>query len=305
VIRGVSEYSRWLAGAVPVSLGRVGLCILLMVVGGRPLCGQALNVLLTNDDGFEAPGIVAMHGALLEAGHRVTLVAPLKNQSGVGSAITTSGTIDYYPQETGVWAVDGTPADAVALALTHLMRTDPPDLVISGANFGQNVGASVVSSGTVGAALTGARAGIPAIAVSIAIDPRQAEGLSGTLDAMLPAAELTVDIVRQLAESADGELLPPRTVLNLNYPAVGDRAPGGTRFATVSAHRGFRQVFTVAGDSGPARVGMALANTDRAEEGSDLSLLSNGFVTLSVLEGNLGMGKESWPPFLQRLAVER
>ena len=153
------------------------VALLLAAVSGScsPAQAQSLNVLLTNDDGFEAPGLVAMRGALLQAGHRVTVVAPLENQVGVGAAITTSGTIDYYPQEEGVWAVDGTPSDAVALALVHVMRADPPDVVIAGADYGQNVGAGVMVSGTVGAALTAARTGVPAIAVSVATDPRQAE----------------------------------------------------------------------------------------------------------------------------------
>ena len=136
-----------------VQAGLASLLIVATAGGWSPVAGQSLNVLLTNDDGFDAPGIVAVRHALLKAGHRVTMIAPLENQSGVGSAITTSGTIDYYPQEDGVWAVDGTPSDAVSLALVHVMGTDRPDVVISGANFGQNVGANVVSSGTVAAAL--------------------------------------------------------------------------------------------------------------------------------------------------------
>lgn len=275
---------------------------------GTPLAAQSLNILLTNDDGFDAPGLAEMRRALLDAGHRVTVVAPLENQSGVGSAVTTSGTIDYYPQEEGVWAVDGTPSDAVALALVHVMRDDPPDLVISGANFGQNVGAGIVSSGTVGAALTAARTGVPALALSVAVDPRQAgrpTPFAGTADAFGPAAELVVEIVRQLAETGGEGLLPPRAVLNVNYPAVGADPPDGVRFATVSALRGYRQVFTVAGASGPARVEMALANTERAEEGSDLALLAAGFATVSVLDGSLDAGTASWEPLRERLIIER
>ncbi len=284
--------------------------LLLTVTAGSwsPVAGQSLNVLLTNDDGFDAPGIVAVREALLQAGHRVTVIAPLENQSGVGSAITTSGTIDYYPQEDGVWAVDGTPSDAVSLALVHVMRSDLPDVLISGANFGQNVGANVVSSGTVGAALTASRAGVPAIAVSVAIDPRQAgrsAPFAGTRDAFDPAADLVVEVVRQLAETGGAGLLPPRAILNINYPAIGADEPDGVRFATVSSLRGFRQVFSVAGTSGPARVEMALANVDRAEEGSDLALLDAGFVTISVLDGDMDAGRESWEPLLERLIIER
>ena len=283
------------------------LCVAALV-GPPPLAGQSLNVLLTNDDGVEAPGIAALRRVLLDAGHRVTVVAPLENQSGVGSAVTTSGTIDYESRGDGMWAVDGTPSDAVALALVHVMRSNPPDLVISGANLGQNVGASLVSSGTVGAALSAARAGVPAIALSVAIDPRQAEGptaYAGTRDALGPASEFVVEVVRQLAETGGEGLLPPRVILNVNYPAVGSDAPDGVRFATVSSLRGFRQVFSVSGQGGPARVEMALANADRAEAGSDLALLGAGFVTISVLDGDLDAGQVSWEPLLERLIIER
>ncbi|MGB1840052.1 MAG: 5'/3'-nucleotidase SurE [Longimicrobiales bacterium] len=293
------ERCRWLPAAV------VWIATL---VGAPPLAGQSLNVLLTNDDGVEAPGIVALRRELLDAGHRVTVVAPLENQSGVGSAVTTSGTIDYESRGDGIWMVDGTPSDAVALALVHIMRSDPPDLVISGANFGQNVGASVMSSGTVGAALAAARAGVPAIALSVAIDPRQAESptpYAGTRDALVPASEFVVEVVRQLAETGGEGLLPPRVILNVNYPAVGSDAPDGVRFASVSSLRGFRQVFSVSGQGGPARVEMALANADQAEAGSDLALLGAGFVTISVLDGDLDAGKASWEPLLERLIIER
>ena len=90
-----------------------------------------------------------MNGA---AGHHVTLVAPLTNQSGSGARFTTRGVLDFTEQSTGVWTVDGSPADAVRVALTHHLKgSDAPDLVISGANFGQNLGYAS-TSGTVGAA---------------------------------------------------------------------------------------------------------------------------------------------------------
>lgn len=272
------------------------------------VAGQSLDILLTNDDGYEAPGLLVVREALKRAGHRVTIVAPLENRSGSGSSLTTRGTLDYYPQEDGLWAVDGTPVDAVTLGLVHVLRDNPPDLVVSGANFGQNVGADVLSSGTVGAALAASRAGIPAIAISVGIDLReggQDPPYASTVDAFEPAAALLLEVVTQLAQTGGEGLLPPRTVLNLNYPAVGADQPTGVRFATVSSIRGFRQLFSVAGDQGPARVEIAPGNTDRAEEGSDVALLAVGFATISVLDGNLDAGRDAWEPLLLRLVIER
>ncbi len=123
----------------------VCLAALSLIIGPTRLAAvQAdggLNVMLTNDDGYQAPGIAAMKAALEAAGHRVTVVAPLSNQSGSGMSLTTSGTLDYSLQEEGVWSVDGKPVDAVALGLVHMMREDRPDLVVSGLNFGQRTSA--------------------------------------------------------------------------------------------------------------------------------------------------------------------
>jgi len=270
--------------------------------------GDGLNILLTNDDGFEAPGIVAMRQALVAAGHRVTLVAPVGNQSGTGMTMTNSGTIDYYPQEEGVWAVDGTPSDAVSLALVHMLRDDPPDLVVSGSSFGQNVGGDLVYSGTVGAAMTAVRAGIPAISISVAIDFREAERptpFESTENAFAAAADFLVEIVRQLRETGGAGLLPPRYVLNVNYPAIGAETPEGVRFTTVSTQRSFRRVFSVAGDTGPARVEFAPGDPSRAEVGSDVALLAAGYVTVSVLDGSWDAGRANWESLLQRLIIER
>ena len=280
---------------------------LLPAVTPLPAAAQ-LNVLLTNDDGFDAPGLLAMRDALVTAGHTVTIVAPLDDRGGTGASVTVSGTLDYYPQAEGTWAVDGTPSDAVTLALVHVMRSSPPDLVISGVNFGHNVGADVMASGTVGAALTASRAGYPAIAVSVEVDVGEASStpaFPSTTEAFAPAAALVVEIARQLAETGGSGLLAPRTILNVNYPAVGEGEPTGVRFAPVSSQRAFRQLFSVAGDSGPARVQLVPGDPARAEEGSDFALLMQGYVTISVLDGDVDAGEASWKPLLERLIIER
>ena len=270
--------------------------------------GAGLGILLTNDDGYDAPGLMAMREALIAAGHRVTVVAPLENRSGSSMSQTTSGLIDYYEQSPGVWAVDGTPADAVNLALVHVLRSAPPDLIVSGSNFGQNVGASVLGSGTVGAALAGSRQGVPAIAVSVAI---AAEGRASdppfatTTEAFAPAAAFVVDLVARLRESDAQGLLPARTVLNVNYPAVGGGPVEGVRFAPVASVRSFRHVYSVAGDTGPARVELALADSERSEPGSDLDLLARRFVTISVLDGNLDAAADVRDGIIRRLGIER
>jgi len=304
----VNEIRFGRSATICLVVGTVGVGILASGIAAQEPVGAGLNILLTNDDGYAAPGITSMRDALIAAGHTVTVVAPLDNRSGSSSSVTTSGVIDYTQKSDGVWAVDGTPADAVALGFVIVMRDNPPDLVVSGSNFGHNVGANVVSSGTVGAALTASRLGVPALAVSVAIDFQERDAsprYRSTLEAFAPAADLVVDLIRQLHESDADGLLPARTVLNVNYPAVGVGEVTGVRFAPVASVRAFRQVFAVAGDTGPARVETTAGNPGRAEGGSDYDLLSDGYITISVLDGNLDAGRGSWESLLERLIIER
>ena len=126
-------------------------------------------ILLTNDDGITAPGILAMYHALVELGD-VHVVAPETVQSATGHGITLSTPLltSRVTMAEGVvgTAVDGRPADCVKLAVTHLLPRKP-DLVVSGINSGANVGVSVIYSGTVAAAVEAAFLGLPAVATSL------------------------------------------------------------------------------------------------------------------------------------------
>ena len=110
------------------------LRLALLILVFMPLASSAadsLRILLTNDDGFEAPGIRAMHSALIEAGHDVYLIAPATQQSGAAASITSGG-VRITTYEGNVWAVHGRPADAVRVGLGQVMKDNPPDLVVSG-----------------------------------------------------------------------------------------------------------------------------------------------------------------------------
>ena len=128
----------------------------------------SMRVLLTNDDGIQAPGLWALYHTF-SARHQVTVVAPDRERSAVGHAITLHQPIRFEKIRvndclTG-FAVSGTPADCVKLGLAELL-TAPPELVVSGINPGANVGINVNYSGTVAAAKEASMAGIPAMAVS-------------------------------------------------------------------------------------------------------------------------------------------
>ncbi len=175
-----------------------------------PAADDTVEVLVTNDDGVGAPGIDALVEALRgQPGITVTVVAPAENQSGSSDRTTAGGppaavearTASGFPAR----AVAGFPADAVDAAFDQLGLR--PDLVISGINAGQNIGPIAEISGTVGAARTAARHGVPAIAVSA--------GLADEIDYPAAVAQL-----QQVLDTRMDELLAgPPVVLNLNVPS--------------------------------------------------------------------------------------
>lgn len=179
------------------------------------------HVLLTNDDGIDSPALTALHDELA-AVCDVTVVAPATNQSGVGRARSRTVTVDERDEG---YAVEGTPADCVAFGLSSL--DDRPDLVVSGANVGPNVGSYVLGhSGTVGAAVEAGFLGTPGLAISAYC----AEGF-------FPADDADYDeparLTRRLVERAlDGDLLGRADFLNVNAPLEGgDRMRVTTPFA--------------------------------------------------------------------------
>ena len=196
---------------------------------------EALNILLVNDDGFEAEGIKVMYDALVAAGHNVTFVAPKEQQSGKGTLINVDSlfqpteVVEFEPNK---WYVDGSPVVTTLAGLDFVLNGQEPDLVISGINEGENVGASVaISSGTVSAATTATRRNIPAIAVSAGtlpdadFNPDEAE----LAKAYEKGAETVVDLVRQLSlysNGSDSKILPEGVGLNVNIPAVVDNIEG-------------------------------------------------------------------------------
>ncbi|MDD5585358.1 MAG: 5'/3'-nucleotidase SurE [Alphaproteobacteria bacterium] len=124
------------------------------------------RVLLTNDDGIGAPGIQILAEAAEAFAEEVWIVAPEHEQSGASQSVSLCRPVRVWPRGERMWAVDGSPCDCVALALSHFMAELPPSLVLSGVNSGPNAGDDSNTSGTVGAALLALTLGVPAIAIS-------------------------------------------------------------------------------------------------------------------------------------------
>ena len=199
-----------------------------------PAPGRPLRILLTTDDGINGAGMRILRDTLCAAGHQVTVVAPTADRSGTSGALTLNAlmrtTRGSFPCGAGTgasWALTGTPADSVLFGLSVVFGAERPDLVISGMNYGQNVGRAVNHSGTVGAAVAGAEEGVPSIAVSIGLNLADSgTGFSQTLAAAPQVAVYVKDLAEQLRDTADrdGRLLPDRIALNVNYPVVLNEA---------------------------------------------------------------------------------
>jgi 5'-nucleotidase len=179
---------------------------------------QTMRILLTNDDGIYAKGIEVLHAHLCKD-YEVVVVAPETEQSAVGHAITLTDPLRVKAVDRNGaffgYAVKGTPADCVKLAINELVEL-APDLVVSGINLGANVGINVIYSGTVSAATEGTILGVPAIAFSINSfrDPD-----------FEPAARFARLLVQQVGEHG----LPPHTSLNVNVPAIPESKIKGVR----------------------------------------------------------------------------
>ncbi|MCB1736505.1 MAG: 5'/3'-nucleotidase SurE [Gammaproteobacteria bacterium] len=164
-----------------------------------------MHILLSNDDGYYAPGLLALRDALQALG-KVTVVAPDRDRSGASNSLTLDAPVRVVRQPDGIYRTSGTPTDCVHVAITGLLDAEP-DIVVSGINSGPNMGDDVIYSGTVAAAMEGRFLGLPAIAVSMAsFEPQHFD----------TAAEIVRRLVLQLRDKP----LAADSILNVNVPDV-------------------------------------------------------------------------------------
>jgi 5'-nucleotidase len=164
-----------------------------------------MRILLSNDDGYQAPGLACLAKAVGGVAS-IDVVAPDRDRSGASNSLTLTRPLRVRKSDNGFYYVDGTPTDCVHLAITGLTETEP-DIVVSGINRGANLGDDVIYSGTVAAAMEGRFLGLPAMAVSLV-------GHEGK------HFETAGRIVLQLLEELSSHPLPADTILNINVPDV-------------------------------------------------------------------------------------
>ena len=243
------------------------------------------QILLTNDDGIDSPGLWAAAATLAPLGF-VTVVAPRQQWSGAGRSlpIQTEGRITLQEiavagQSWKAYAVDGSPAQAVLHALVELMPAYP-DLIVAGINYGENVGSGVTISGTIGAALEGASFGIPGLAVSLQTDP--SFHLSNSHDVNFAVAGHFTHQFAGLLLSH--QRLPDVDVLKVEVPEAATPATPW-RFTRLSRTRYYLPQKPARANLGDkAKVGyLRQVEAERVEPESDVRALMDGVVSVTPL----------------------
>lgn len=225
-------------------------------------------VVLTNDDGIHAPGLAALEKALAELGD-VYVVAPEREQSTCGHALTLHRPLRPHRLGERRFAVNGTPADCVNLAVLGFLPA-PPVLIVSGINHGANLGDDVTYSGTIAAAMEGTILGVPSIAVSL-VD-------GGDFDVAGRVARLIA--MRVLVSG-----LPAKTLLNVNVPA---QPPRGIRLSRLGHRVYLDKIVEQADPRGRSHywIGGGDARWDSLE-GTDMGAVHEGYVSLTPLHLDL------------------
>ncbi|NWG32024.1 MAG: 5'/3'-nucleotidase SurE [Rhodocyclaceae bacterium] len=232
-----------------------------------------MDLLLSNDDGYSAPGLVALAAALRDLG-KVTVVAPERNRSGASNSLTLDRPLLLKTAENGFHYVNGTPSDCVHLAVTGMLPGEP-DMVISGINLGSNMGDDTIYSGTVAAAMEGYLLGVPALAVSLASFAGQ-------------HFDTAARVVRALVERFRAQPFGAPVLLNINVPDVPFDALGGWEVTRLGRRHKAEPVVKQVSPRGDTVywIGAAGPAAD-AGAGTDFHAVAQGKVSITPLQIDL------------------
>lgn len=232
-----------------------------------------MRILVSNDDGYLAPGLVALVERMRALGE-VFVIAPEQNHSGASSSLTLNRPLTVTEAANGFRFVNGTPTDCVHVALTGLLELQP-DLVVSGINDGQNMGDDTIYSGTVAAAIEAYLFGVPAIAFS------QIEKGHKHLDS---AAAVAADLVARLAQQP----LPATMLLNVNIPNLPQRQLRGFQVTRLGKRHHSEPVIRALNPRGEPIYWIGAAGTAKdAGPGTDFHAVESGYVSVTPLRVDL------------------
>ena len=237
-----------------------------------------MNILLSNDDGFMAPGINLLRDKLLETENVVT-VAPDRNRSGASNSLTLEMPLRITKRGKQFYSVNGTPTDCVHLALTGLYDNEEPDMVISGINAGANMSDDVIYSGTVAAAMEGRNLGLPAMAVSLAShQPKYYDS----------AVMATITLLRKLPSLSLSQKKHSATIINVNVPDLPWKEVKGFQVTRLGKRHKAEPVIRDKDARGNEIfwVGPVGAEAD-AGEGTDFYAIQNRYVSVTPIHIDL------------------
>jgi 5'-nucleotidase len=236
-----------------------------------------MRILLTNDDGIHAPGLAVLETIARQLSDDVWVCAPAEENSGAGHSLTLHMPVRLVEHGLQRFAVTGTPTDAVNLALRKLFVDRMPDLIISGINNGENLADDVTYSGTISAAMEGALAGIPAVAMSQALR-----------DAGHGFAAAEAWAAKVLAPLLDLQMAK-RTVVNINFPALAPAEVRGVRVVRQGFHDYARGSLVEGTDPrGRPYFWFGLDDIEHTlDHGTDLEAVNDGYIAVTPLQLDL------------------
>ncbi|MBF0247742.1 MAG: 5'/3'-nucleotidase SurE [Alphaproteobacteria bacterium] len=236
------------------------------------------RVLISNDDGVDAPGIKALERAMKRVAGEVWVVAPETEQSAASHSLTLRQPLRIHKRGARRFAVTGTPTDAVLLGVQHVMKDARPDIVLSGVNRGGNLGEDVTYSGTVAAAMEGTLLGIPSVAFSL-VTPDGAKSHWST------AEHWVEQVMKRLA----GVAFQPGVLINVNIPDVPPAAVTGIEVTRQGRRKIGCEIQEGRDPKGKPYYWIgAQRDEDRSRPGTDLEAVGRGAVSLTPLSMELG-----------------
>ena len=229
------------------------------------------RILLSNDDGINAPGLAVLEQIARSLSDDVWVVAPAHEQSGAGHSLTLHNPLRPTHLGEKRYMVDGTPTDCVLVACQHIMVDEPPDLVLSGINMGANLGEDVHYSGTVAAALEATLQNIPAIALS---------QLMGKVPQWDTAEHYGPDLIRSICKVGWSR----NTLININFPELPVSGVKGIKMARQGRHKIGDDVVLREDPRGKPYIWIGAAVTSESnDEGTDINATATGYVSVTPL----------------------
>ncbi|MEM6909848.1 MAG: 5'/3'-nucleotidase SurE [Pseudomonadota bacterium] len=253
-----------------------------------------MRILVTNDDGYHAPGLTVLEEIAHQLSDDIWVCAPSEEQSGAGHSLTLNRPVRLQKFAERRFAVTGTPTDSVMMALRTVLDA-PPDLILSGVNRGANLGDDITYSGTVSAAIEGALAGIRSIALSQVYSAAD----NGLSDMFAPAREWGPKVIAPLLDAPFAE----RTLVNVNFPPRKPDEIAGIQVVRQGFHDYSRGSVVEGRDPRGARYywfGLhAIEHT--ADHGTDLEAIDAGHIAVTPLQLDLTHGP-AMPELASRFA---